>query len=39
VKTRLHRDGSVTTTTLLGTTVTTQAERPPGFGLGEAYAR
>jgi hypothetical protein len=39
VKTRLHRDGSVTTTTLLGTTITTRPERPPGFGRGEAYAR
>ena len=36
--TRLHPDGSVTTTTLLGTTVTTDPN-PPGHGLGEAYAR
>jgi hypothetical protein len=39
VRTRLHADGSVTTTTLLGTTITTQAERPPGYGVGETYAR
>ena len=38
VRTRLHRDGSVTTTTLLGTTVTTRPEPPPGYGAGEAYA-
>jgi hypothetical protein len=38
VKTRLHPDGSVTNTTLLGTTITTRPERPPGFGPGEAYA-
>ncbi len=36
VHTRLHPDGSLTTTTLLGTTITTQAEHPPGFGPGEA---
>jgi hypothetical protein len=39
VRTRLHADGSVTTTTLLGTTATTRPEPMPGFGLGEAYAR
>ena len=38
VHTRLHPDGTVTTTTLLGTTMTTRPERPPGFGVGEAYA-
>jgi hypothetical protein len=38
VKTRLHRDGSVTTTTLLGTTITSRPEPLPGFGPGEAYA-
>ncbi|MEP6760251.1 MAG: DUF222 domain-containing protein [Sporichthyaceae bacterium] len=38
VHTRLHPDGSVTTTTLLGTTLTTRPERQPGHGLGEAYA-
>ena len=38
VRTRLHRDGSVTTTTLLGLTVTTRPEPPPGHGTGEAYA-
>ncbi len=38
VRTRLHPDGSVTTTTLLGTTVTTRPEPVPGFGPGEAYA-
>ena len=32
VRTRLHPDGSVTTTTLLGTTVTTRPEPVPGFG-------
>ena len=37
VHTRLHPDGTVTTTTLLGTRVTTRPEPPPGFGLGEAY--
>ena len=39
VKTRLHPDGSVTTTTLLGTTVTTRPEPVPGHGPGEAYGR
>jgi hypothetical protein len=38
VRTRLHADGSVTTTTLLGTTVTTRPEPLPGHGPGEAYA-
>jgi hypothetical protein len=38
VNTRLHPDGSVTTTTLLGTTITTRPEPVPGHGLGEAYA-
>jgi hypothetical protein len=38
VRTRLHPDGAVTTTTLLGTTVTTRPEPVPGFGVGEAYA-
>jgi hypothetical protein len=38
VRTRLHPDGSVTTTTLLGTTVTTRPEPLPGHGVGEAYA-
>ncbi len=38
VRTRLHPDGSVTTTTLLGTTITTRPEPLPGHGLGEAYA-
>jgi hypothetical protein len=38
VHTRLHPDGSVTTTTLLGTTITTRPEPMPGFGPGEAYA-
>src|SRR5687767_6431127 len=38
VHTCLHPDGSVTTTTLLGTTVTTRPEPVPGFGPGEAYA-
>ena len=38
VHTRLHPDGSVTTTTLLGTTVTTRPEPVPGHGPGEAYA-
>ena len=38
VRTRLHHDGSVTTTTLLGLTVTTRPEPPPGHGTGEAYA-
>ena len=36
VRTRLHPDGSVTTTTLLGTTITTRPEPVPGHG--EAYA-
>ena len=39
VRTRLHPDGSVTTTTLLGTTVTTRPDPVPGHGAGEAYAR
>ncbi len=39
VKTRLHPDGSLTTTTLLGTVVTTRPEPLPGFGLGETHAR
>ena len=39
VQTRLHPDGSLTTTTLLGTTITTRPEPLPGFGVGEAYAR
>ena len=38
VRTRLHPDGSVTTTTLLGTTVTTRPEPLPGHAPGEAYA-
>ncbi|MEP6761996.1 MAG: DUF222 domain-containing protein [Sporichthyaceae bacterium] len=38
VHTRLHRDGSVTTTTLLGTTITIRPGRLPGHGPGEAYA-
>jgi len=38
VHTRLHLDGSVTTTTLLGTTVTTRPEPVPGHGPAEAYA-
>jgi hypothetical protein len=38
VHTRLHPDGSITTTTLLGTTITTRPEPVPGFGPGEAYA-
>ena len=38
VRTRLHPDGSLTTTTLLGTTVTTRPEPVPGHGPGEAYA-
>ncbi len=38
VHTRLHPDGAVTTTTLLGTTVTTRPEPLPGHGPGEAYA-
>jgi hypothetical protein len=38
VHTRLHPDGAVTTTTLLGTNVTTRPEPLPGFGPGEAYA-
>ena len=38
VHTRLHPDGSVTTTTLLGTTVTTRPEPIPGHGPGEAHA-
>jgi hypothetical protein len=39
VHTRLHPDGSHTTTTLLGTTVTTRPEPLPGHCPGEAYAR
>jgi len=39
VRTRLHPDGSVTTTTRLGTTVTTRPEPLPGHGPGGAYAR
>jgi hypothetical protein len=39
VRTRLHPDGSLTTTTLLGTTITTRPAPLPGFGAGEAYAR
>jgi hypothetical protein len=39
VHTRLHPDGSVTTTTVLGTVVSTRREPMPGFGPGEAYAR
>ncbi|MEP6762055.1 MAG: hypothetical protein ABJA93_11930 [Sporichthyaceae bacterium] len=38
VQTRLHRDGSVTTTTRLGTRLTTRPEPMPGHGRGEAYA-
>jgi hypothetical protein len=38
VRTRLHPDGTVTTTTLLGTTVTTRPEPVPAHGPGEAYA-
>jgi hypothetical protein len=38
VRTRLHPDGSITTTTLLGTTITTRPDPVPGFGVGEAYA-
>ena len=39
VHTRLHPDGSLTTTTLLGTTIATCPEPVPGHGPGEAYAR
>jgi hypothetical protein len=39
VHTRLHPDGSLTTTTLLGTTITTRREPVPGHGPGEAYGR
>jgi hypothetical protein len=39
VRTRLHPDGSLTTTTLLGTTITTRPEPLPGHGPGQAYAR
>jgi hypothetical protein len=40
VKTRLHPDGAVTTTTtVLGTTITTRPEPVPGYGAGEVYAR
>ncbi len=39
VHTRLHPDGSLTTTTLLGTTVTTRPQPVPGHGPGEAYVR
>ena len=35
--TRLHRDGSVTTTTFLGMRVSTRPEPLPGHGPGEAY--
>jgi hypothetical protein len=38
VNTRLHRDGSLTTTTLLDTTITTRPEPVPGYGPGEAYS-
>jgi hypothetical protein len=38
LRTRLHPDGSVTTTTLLGTSITTRPEPPPGYGPGQAYA-
>jgi hypothetical protein len=38
LRTRLHRNGTVTTTTPLGTTITTRPEPPPGFGPGETYA-
>jgi hypothetical protein len=38
VRTRLHPDGSLTTTTILGTRVTTSPEPPPGHGPGEGYA-
>ena len=38
VRTRLHPDGTLTTTTLLGTTITTRPEPVPGYGPGEAYA-
>ena len=34
----LHHDGRLTTTTLLGLTVTTRPEPLPGHGAGEAYA-
>jgi hypothetical protein len=37
VNTRLHPDGTVTTTTLLGTRVTTRPGPLPGYGIGEAY--
>ena len=37
LQTRLHPDGSLTTTTLLSTTVTTRPEPLPGHGVGEAY--
>ena len=39
LRTRLHLDGSVTTTTLCGEAVTTRPEPLPGHGCGEAYAR
>ena len=38
LRTRLHRDGSVMTTTMAGRTVTTRPEPLPGYGCGEAYA-
>ena len=38
VRTRLHTDGSLTTTTLLGLQVTMRPEPVPGHGPGEAYA-
>jgi hypothetical protein len=34
VQTRLHPDGTVTTSTLLGITITTRPEPLPGFGIG-----
>jgi hypothetical protein len=37
LRTRLHPDGSVTTTTLLDVTVTTHPDPLPGHGTGEAY--
>ena len=38
VHTRLHPDGSLTTTTLLGVTTTTRPEPLPGHGPGQAHA-
>jgi hypothetical protein len=38
VSTRLHGDGSVSTTTLLGVVVRTRPEPLPGHGLGETYS-